>query len=264
MIQIDLKGKNAFVCGGSKGIGFAAAQMMAQAGASVCIVSRSEESLKNALNRLDTSNGQRHRYLAVDFSDYRQVKNIVSKHLQQIDYSYDILVNNTGGPPAGPIAAAKEDEFLAAFNNHLLCNHVLVQLLSPAMIDKAYGRIINVISTSVKVPLKGLGVSNTIRAAVANWAKTLATEWAAMGITVNNVLPGATATERLHSIIENKSEKSNQSAEVIEKSMLAEIPMQRFGKPEEIAAVILFLASPLSSYVTGINVPVDGGRTPCL
>ena len=132
------------------------------------------------------------------------------------------------------------------------------------MKQAGYGRIINIISTSVKQPLKGLGVSNTIRAAVANWAKTLSLELAPFGITVNNVLPGATKTQRLSSLIEAKSVKTGHSIESLEQEMKAEIPMARFAEPAEVAAAVAFLASPAAAYISGINVPVDGGRTGCL
>jgi 3-oxoacyl-[acyl-carrier protein] reductase len=173
----------------------------------------------------------------------------------------NILINNTGGPPAGLIQMAKPEEFLTAFNQHLICNHILVQALLPKMKAIGYGRIINVISTSVKIPLKGLGVSNTIRAAVGNWSKTLASEVASFGITVNNVLPGATKTTRLEGIIQNKANNTSHSISEIEKEMLSEIPAARFGNPEEIAAAIAFLATPAAAYITGTNIVVDGGRT---
>jgi 3-oxoacyl-[acyl-carrier protein] reductase len=180
------------------------------------------------------------------------------------DTRIDILVNNTGGPPGGPITRAATEEFTQAFSNHLLCNHILAQAVLPGMKSAGYGRIINVISTSVKQPLHGLGVSNTVRAAVANWSKTLASEVAADGITVNNVLPGATGTQRLHSIISNKSKQAGSSEAEVTQEMLSEIPMKRFAAPEEIANAIAFLASPAAAYITGINLQVDGGRTGCL
>jgi 3-oxoacyl-[acyl-carrier protein] reductase len=173
-------------------------------------------------------------------------------------------VNNTGGPPSGLIQNAKVEEFTAAFNNHLVCNHVLFQCVIEGMKKEQYGRVINIISTSVKLPLKNLGVSNTIRAAVANWSKTFANEVASFGITVNNVLPGATLTGRLQSIIENKSANTGESINEIKNDMESEIPLGRFAEPSEIANAVAFLASPAASYITGINVPVDGGRTGCL
>ena len=175
-----------------------------------------------------------------------------------------VLVNNTGGPKGGMIKDAATDEFLAAFNQHLICNHILVQAIYPGMISEKYGRIINVISTSVKQPLPNLGVSNTIRGAVANWSKTLANELGAFGITVNNVLPGATNTARLQSIVEVKAQQHNETIDDVFEEMASESPMKRIAQPEEVAAAIAFLASPAASYINGINVPVDGGRTKSL
>jgi len=175
-----------------------------------------------------------------------------------------ILVNNTGGPPAGLAVDASFEQFLQAFNNHLLCNQALVQAVVPGMRRLRYGRIINIISTSVKQPIPGLGVSNTIRAAVANWAKTLATELGPDGITVNNVLPGMTETERLRSLIATRAAQSNRTEADVSQSMKDEIPLRRFAVPAEIAAAVAFLASPAASYINGINLPVDGGRTQSL
>jgi 3-oxoacyl-[acyl-carrier protein] reductase len=198
-----------------------------------------------------------------DFSNPEALRNIVNNYIQ-VNGGAHILINNTGGPPAGKISDAKTGEFLQAFNNHLICNHILAEAVLPFMKQEQFGRIINIISTSVKQPLKGLGVSNTIRAAVANWAKTLSLEVAAFGITVNNVLPGATSTARLQGIISNKSEKLKTSSETITQEMLEEIPAGRFAEAEEIAAAVAFLASPAAAYINGINLPVDGGRTGCL
>lgn len=175
-----------------------------------------------------------------------------------------ILVNNTGGPPGGPIIDADTDEFLTAFNMHLVNNHQLTQAVVPYMKEAKYGRIINIISTSVKQPLNGLGVSNTIRGAVASWAKTMANELGQFGITVNNVLPGSTNTGRITSIIESRAQKSGRSQEEVKQEMEAEIPARRFAEPAEVAAAAAFLASPAAAYINGINVPVDGGRTGCL
>jgi 3-oxoacyl-[acyl-carrier protein] reductase len=208
-------------------------------------------------------NGQKHQYLVADFSDPSELEKKISEHLKA-GHHYEILVNNTGGPPGGPITDAKVSEFEQAFRNHLLCNHILATALLEGMKKSGYGRIINIISTSVKQPLKGLGVSNTIRAAVANWSKTMASEVGPWGITVNNVLPGATRTQRLESIIEKKAGNTNTAVTAVEEEMLAEIPARRFADPSEIGAVVAFLASPAAAYINGINVPVDGGRTGCL
>jgi 3-oxoacyl-[acyl-carrier protein] reductase len=259
-MNLDLKGKKALVCGSTQGIGKAVAVELANLGASVTLVARNEASLKQTKSELNTSLGQTHSYLCVDFSDPNKLKELLEAFMQR-NSPIHILVNNTGGPPAGPIANAKTEEFLSAFNNHLICNHILAQACMEGMKTANYGRIINIISTSVKLPLPNLGVSNTIRAAVANWSKTLANEVAKFNITVNNVLPGATNTQRLASIIENKATKTSSQIDSVKKDMMHEIPMGRFAEASEIANAVAFLASPAASYITGINVPVDGGRT---
>ena len=258
----DLTNINVLACGGSKGIGFASAKNLAKKGANITLLSRNENDLKIALEQLPIiHNQQKHDYLSADVADIQDFTKKVKDLIASKTNPYLILINNTGGPPAGPIHTAKNEEFISAFNNHLIANHTLVSLLLEGMKAHKFGRIINVISTSVKQPLPNLGVSNTIRAAVANWAKTLANELAPFQITVNNVLPGATATGRLASIIETKSSKLQKEYKEIEEEMLAEIPMKRFGQPEEIANAVAFLASKEASYITGINLPVDGGRT---
>ena len=262
-MNLDLTGKTAMVCGSTQGIGKASAIELALLGANIVLVARNEESLKEAIKDLDVSKGQKHEYLAVDFQTPKILKEKVESHVATHG-NVHILVNNTGGPPSGLIQNAKVDEFIQAFNNHLVCNHILVQALIEGMKKEQYGRVINIISTSVKMPLKNLGVSNTIRAAVANWSKTLSNEVASFGITVNNVLPGATLTGRLSTIIENKSKNTGESLNEIKNEMESEIPLGRFAEPSEIANAVAFLASPAASYITGINVPVDGGRTGCL
>ncbi|MEP7263811.1 MAG: SDR family oxidoreductase [Bacteroidota bacterium] len=257
-MNINLDGKTALVCGSTQGIGKAAAMELASLGAAVILVARNREKLSAVMQELPDVQHAAHSFLEADFSNITELK----KALHALEgKTIHILINNTGGPPSGPIVNAKEEEFLQAFNNHLLCNHLLAQTVIPSMKKAGYGRIINVISTSVKIPLKNLGVSNTIRAAVANWSKTMANELATFNITVNNVLPGATHTQRLQSIMENKATSTQVNLDDVQKEMMQEIPMQRFGKPEEIANAIAFLASPAASYITGINLPVDGGRT---
>ena len=262
-MNLDLKHKQAIVCGSTQGIGKAIALELANLGASVTLIARNEEALKATKLELSTSAGQLHSYLCVDFSKSEELKNIVDAYLQRQPIVH-ILINNTGGPAAGPAHLAKPEEFLSAFNNHLICNHILAQACIEGMKNAKYGRIINIISTSVKQPLANLGVSNTIRAAVANWAKTLAGELGKFNITVNNVLPGATSTVRLKTIIENKSSKTGHGLESVTNEMISEIPMGRFAEASEIANAVAFLASPAASYINGINLPVDGGRTGCL
>lgn len=259
-MNLNLKNKHAIVCGSTQGIGKAVAIELANLGASVTLIARNEESLKATKQELNSDSGQLHSYLCVDFSKPNDLKQIIEAYLQR-QPAVHILVNNTGGPAAGPAHLAKTEEFISAFNNHLICNHILVQACLESMKNAKYGRIINIISTSVKAPLPNLGVSNTIRAAVGNWAKTLANELGKFNITVNNVLPGATSTVRLKSIIENKSSKTGHSIDNISSEMISEIPMGRFGEASEIANAVAFLASPAASYINGINLPVDGGRT---
>ncbi len=265
-MNIDLTGKNAFVGGSSKGIGRAVALELATLGANITFVGRTETALMQNLIDLSfiSKSEQHHDYVVADFSQPEKMKAAVERHVKKSAKTYQILINNTGGPPSGKIINAKEEEFLRAFEAHLLCNHILATMFVDGMKASGYGRIVNVISTSVKQPLPNLGVSNTIRAAVANWAKTMANELAESGITVNNVLPGATATERLQNIIDNKAKQTSTDQKEVEEDMKREIPMKRFGKPEEIAAAVAFLCSPAASYITGVNVPVDGGRTSSL
>ncbi len=259
MLSQDLTGKTALVGGSTQGIGLASAQAMAAMGARCILVSRNEDKLKLAVQTLDTKAGQHHGYLVADYSDINAVKTAVESFVANNDVH--ILINNTGGPAGGPITAARPEDFLMAFQQHLICNQIISNLVTAGMKKAGYGRIINIISTSVKIPLKGLGVSNTIRGAVASWAKTMANELGEFGITVNNVLPGATSTERLDTILNTKSAKTGKDKHEVEQEMIDEIPARRFGKPEEIAAVVAFLASPAAAYVNGTSIPVDGGRT---
>lgn len=262
-MNIDLSGKKALVCGASKGIGQAAALELASLGASVTVMARSEDKLKAVRDSLADSGSQDHKILVCDASDPENLKATVTAYVANAG-PFHILVNNSGGPPAGPVHQASEPQFLAAFQQHLVGNHVMAQALLEGMKSEGYGRIINVISTSVKLPLKGLGVSNTIRGAVANWAKTLANEVGSFGITVNNVLPGATETDRLDEIFTGKAQKLGKSKEEVRQQALLAIPAGRFGQPEELGQAIAFLASPAAAYINGINLPVDGGRTGCL
>lgn len=262
-MDINLQGKRAIVCGASKGIGAATAKELAHLGASVTVIARREDALQEICSSLDVSLGQEHDYLVADFSDLATLQSEINTFLEGKE-AYHILVNNSGGPPAGPAHTAKEEDFLIAFKQHLLGNQIMVQAVLEGMKSERYGRIVNIISTSVKVPIKGLGVSNTIRGAVANWSKTLAGEVAEFGITVNNVLPGATDTDRLDEIFTGKADKLGKTKEEVIAEEISTIPARRFGKPEELAQAIAFLASPAAAYINGINLPVDGGRTACL
>lgn len=261
-MDTSLKGKNAIICGSSQGIGLAAALELALNGASCILMARNAEALRAAVEGLPNQDGQQHRWVAVDFSDPSTVESEAKKILQEL--RVEILVNNTGGPKAGPILDAPANVFELAFRQHLVCNQILAQAVVPGMREAGYGRIINIISTSVKTPLANLGVSNTIRLAVASWAKTLANEIGRYNITVNNILPGLTETQRLTDLTKHMAAALKKDFLVVEEQMKESIPMRRFGKPEEIARVIAFLASPAASYVNGTNIAVDGGRTPAL
>lgn len=261
-MDLNLKGKSALVAGSTQGIGKAIAVELANLGASITLLARDEEKLALVSKELFKGSGQHHQTLVADFNKPNELRSLLKEHLKV--NQYHILVNNTGGPPAGQAIDADIEAFRIAFNQHLICNQILVQATVPYMKEEGYGRIVNVISTSVKVPIQGLGVSNTIRGAVGNWSKTLANELGPFGITVNNILPGATATQRLSSIIENRAKKLGKEIAEVESEMKQEIPARRFAEPEEVAAAAAFLASPAASYINGINVPVDGGRTPSL
>lgn len=258
-MNLDLKGKRAVVCGSTQGIGRASAIELALLGANVTLFARDEKKLEDLRSQLPRPFGQEHNFLVADFSYPEKVRTVIDNFTQS--NTVHILVNNTGGPPGGQAVDAKADDFIRAFSAHLLCNQHLVQSVVEGMKRDRFGRIINIISTSVKMPIAGLGVSNTIRGAVANWAKTLSLELAPFGITVNNVLPGATKTGRLDAIVNKKAEQAHKTADEIQQEMINEIPARRIGLPEEVAAAVAFLASPAAAYINGINVPVDGGRT---
>jgi 3-oxoacyl-[acyl-carrier protein] reductase len=290
-MTIQLQGKRALVCGASQGIGEACARQLAKAGARVLVVARNEEKLQKVVRELtqlsqefagacgsqpqlqsqlhssamaESQSQPQHDYLSVDLSDLQAVRSVLPEKIKAFGGGFEILICNSGGPKGGPLLEAQFEEFVKAFEMHVLVNTYLVQSCLPAMKASLYGRVINIISTSVKTPIPGLGVSNTIRGAVANWAKTLSVEIAEHGVTVNNILPGFTKTERFRNLSKAASQKRGVSESEIEKGWLAQIPAARFGEAVDVANAALFLASPLASYVNGINLPVDGGRTPSL
>ncbi len=262
-MQLQLRGKRAMVCGSTQGIGHAAAIELAELGAEVILVARREDALKDVLQSLPTPFGQQHHFIVADFNEPEvlagRVKVYVDNHRP-----IHILVNNTGGPPGGPILEAEVEAFFKAYRMHLACNHLLVQALAPGMKEAQYGRIIQIISISVKEPIPGLGVSNTTRGAVASWAKTLSKELAPFGITVNNVLPGFTETQRLFSLIEAEAASKGVSVEEISALKKSSVPAKRFAKSEEVAYLIAFLASSSASYINGVSIPIDGGRISCI
>lgn len=258
-MNLSLQGKRAVICGSSQGIGKAIAIELAALGASCVLLARNKEKLEEVKKSLSSSDSQVHEIFESDFNNTEATKATIDSILQS--GPVHILINNSGGPAAGPITEAKGDQFLQAFNQHLIISHLLTTSVAESMKKEGFGRIINIISTSVKIPLKNLGVSNTIRGAMASWAKTMSLELGPFGITVNNVLPGFTTTERLSSLIANTAGKLQKAEAEVEKTMVEEVPLKRFGKPEEIAALAAFLASPAASYINGTSIPVDGGRT---
>lgn len=260
-MNLNLKNKNALVCGSTAGIGKATAIALSNEGVNVTLVARNENKLKEVISQLSPEG--RHNYIVADFSNPMELKEKISAFISK-HHGFHVLVNNTGGPRSGDILSATLEQFENTFTQHLKCNHVLAQSVVPFMQKEGFGRIINIISTSVKEPIPGLGVSNTIRGAVGNWSKTLSIELGEFGITVNNILPGFTETERLNEIINVKAQKESISFENMAEIMKSYSPSKRFAKPEETANAIVFLASEAASYINGINLPVDGGRTKSL
>ncbi len=257
-MNLDLGGKHALVCGGSEGIGRAAAIELALLGADITLLARREEALRETLAALSANGTQKHGYLVADVAQAQALGDAVAA--LAATKPIKILINNTGGPPGGPAHAAGIDAYLDAFNKHLIANQLLLQAVLPGMRAAHWGRIVNVISTSVYEPIPNLGVSNTIRGAVASWAKTLSRELGGDGITVNNVLPGYTRTQRLDQILTDRSAASGKPQDEIAKAMLASVPAGRFAEAGEIGGVIAFLCTQAAAYVNGQSLAVDGGR----
>ena len=259
-MNLNLTGKTALVCGSTQGIGRATAVELALLGANVTLIARNEEKLRETVEILDTSLSQLHRYIVADFSDHENVKDAIEDYLRLCP-DVHILINNTGGPAGGPIIEADTEQFIKTFQMHVINNQFLAQSVVPSMKKAGFGRIVNIISTSVKQPIIGLGVSNTIRGAVASWSKTMSLELGQFGITSNNVLPGFTKTSRLDAILEMRSTSQGQSIAATAEQMEATIPIRRFTEAEEVAAAVAFLCSPAAASISGINLPVDGGKT---
>ncbi|MGQ4584234.1 SDR family oxidoreductase [Lysobacter sp. F60174L2] len=257
-MDLNLTGRHALVCGASEGIGRATAHELALLGADVTVLARREEVLRAVADELPRSDGQRHGWIAADVADTDRLRARVESLAAA--RSVHILVNNTGGPPGGPAHNADTGEFLDAFNKHLIANHVLLQAVLPGMRTDRWGRVVNVVSTSVREPIANLGVSNTTRGAVAGWAKTLSRELAGDGITVNNVLPGSTETGRIEQILRDRSKATGQTEQQVADAMRKTVPAGRFARPEEVAAAIAFLCSPAAAYINGVSLAVDGGR----
>ncbi|MGY0632923.1 SDR family oxidoreductase [Luteimonas sp. A478] len=258
-MDLNLSGRHALVCGASEGIGRATAEELAGLGATVTVLSRREGVLREVVSGLAGGADRGHAVAVADSSDTAGLARAVAAVVARSPVH--ILVNNTGGPPGGPLHAADLQVFEDGFRRHVIANQVLLQAVLPGMREAGWGRIINVISTSVREPIPGLGVSNTIRGAVASWAKTLAGELAAEGITVNNVLPGFTETGRIRQIVRDRAAREGRSEAEVREAMQAQVPAGRFADPNETGGVIAFLCSPAAAYVNGVSLAVDGGRT---
>jgi 3-oxoacyl-[acyl-carrier protein] reductase len=261
-MEINLVNKTAWVFGASRGIGRAVAIELAQSGANILLLARNSRFLEQTKNLLCTKKNQEHDILCVDMSKPEQLLSSIKNYHNKS--SVDIIINNSGGPPGGMAHVSGPAEYSDAFCQHVLSAQTIAQVAVPEMKKRRCGRIINIISTSVKQPISGLGVSNTIRGAMANWSKTMASELGPFGITVNNILPGATETERLSSLIKNKAIKHDSSIELVTQKMKEDIPVGRFAQPSEIAYAVAFLCSNQAEYINGVNLPVDGGRTKSL
>jgi len=259
-MDLNLNGRNALVCGSSQGIGYESALAIASLGATVILMARDEKALLSAVAKLPADHGQKHSYIVADFFSKEQVADGINNFLK-LGNPIHILVNNTGGPKGGAIADADTKAFIEAFQMHVVNYQILLQAILPGMKAGQFGRIVNIISTSVKQPIVGLGVSNTVRGAVANWSKTMSLELGEFGITSNNVLPGYTRTARLDAMLKMQSENSGRSMEQVSEELQASIPIKRFCEPAEVASAVAFLCSPAASAISGINLPVDGGRT---
>ena len=259
-MNLSLKHKHAFVCGSTDGIGKASALLMAEYGCEITLIARNQEKLDSTLSELAQNDDQNHSTVCADFDDPGMLKEKVNSQISTLGKPVDILVNNSGGPHGGALIEAEEDEFRIAFERLLICNHIMAKAVVPGMKEQGSGRIINIISTSVRQVIPGLGVSNTIRGSVAQWGKTLAIELGEYGICVNNILPGYTATARLQDLADRKAGTMGMTPDQIRDDWAKNTSLKRLGTPDEIASSVAFLASDAAGYVSGHNLSVDGGR----
>jgi len=255
MFNIDLSNKTALVCGSSGGIGLASAQILASLNARVILLARNENKLQHALLTLPPNN---HKYIVTDLSKQTDIENLIAQLQEE---KIDILINNAGGPAQSLAKDVKPDEYIKTFNTHVIASSVITQQVINSMIEKKWGRIINIISVGAKAPIPNLAVSNTIRGAMLNWSKSLSYEVAKYGITVNNVLPGFTQTIRFEELSVLKAKDQSISLEEMQQKLAAMVPMNRIGSAEEVASAVVFFASPASSYITGTSLCADGGMS---
>lgn len=256
-MNTGLKGRVALICGASRGLGLACAEKLAVEEVKVILLSRNKDILSERVSKLN-SKGIKAQFISADLSIIEEIPAIVKK-AESFWGNVDILINNAGGPPSGPNLSFNADVWIHSFRQNFLSAEELTKLLIPAMAESRWGRIINLTSITVKQPVKDLILSNSIRMAVIGWAKTLSLEFAAAGVTINNIATGYTLTERINELAAVKAEQSGRDAEEVIEEMASKIPMKRMAKPEEIASAVAFLASDAASYITGVTLPVDGG-----
>lgn len=257
-MDLGLKGRVALVAASSRGLGRAVAEELAAEGCDLVMCARGADALEAAAKEIRASARGRVHAVAADLTDPREVERVVDEGRQAVG-EIDVLVTNTGGPPAGPFESHSPDAWDLAVRQNLGSVLNLVRAVLPGMRERKWGRIVNVTSIAVKQPVDGLILSNSVRAAVTGFARTLANEVAEAGITVNNVMPGYTRTERVEQLARRNAELKGITAEEAAQGWVREIPMRRLGEPREFAAMVAFLCSERASYVTGQSVAVDGG-----
>ena len=254
---ISLRNKSALIGGSSGGIGKAVAQQLANSGASVTLMSRSEDKLKAIVADLPVDQGQMHQYLVVDFSNFSGYQKLITTYFEKNDV--DILVNNTQGPASGNALDKKVPDYQEAFDLLFKTTVFTTEMALKNMVKNKWGRIINIASVSVKEPLSYLALSNTIRAAVVTWAKSLATDVGEHCITVNSILTGYFDTDRIKQLNAKKAERLEISEHDVRADMESKVPVKRIGNPKEYGYLVAFLASEKASYITGTQIPIDGG-----
>jgi 3-oxoacyl-[acyl-carrier protein] reductase len=255
---LGLRGQNALVAAARRGLGYAIAKELATEGATVVICARTKDSLKDARDRIASETGAKVYGIAADLTRYEDVKRVMNTSIEKLGH-LDILVNNNGGPPAGPFETHDWATWQDAFDTTLRSAVEMTRAALPLMKERRWGRIINVTSMAAKQPVDNLMLSNSLRAAVHGFARTLANEVAEYGITVNNLLPGYTRTERVESLAAANAKREGSDAASVLGRFEREVPMKRLGEPSEFAALAAFLASERASYITAQSIAVDGG-----
>jgi 3-oxoacyl-[acyl-carrier protein] reductase len=257
-MNLGLKDRVALVCGASKGLGRAVAEALAGEGAGLAICSRSEADIRQAASEISEHNRVEVLGLAADLSRAEEAGQFFKKALDHFG-RIDILITNAGGPPSLPFSEISDQQWENAFHLTLMSAIVLIRAVLPEMEKRKFGRIVNLTSVAVKQPIEGLILSNTLRSGLVGLAKTLSTTYAPANITVNNVCPGFTLTERVRELSEVVAQRTGVAPDQVIREWEAKIPMGRMGRPEELADLVVFLASEKAGYITGTTIQVDGG-----